>query len=191
VVIVLIEPELITLEYQAMSIQTIMNCGLILIGAIILLASIVRVRRLMRTMPSGPEPHRKQSRLFLVMQRELLLFFLIGYIAVMVAFAFRYSLVSEVLLSLIFLCGAIFAYLGTVVQSRLLAETQNPLQGTLSICTECRKIRVEDKDYNDPENWKEIESYISEKSKVTLSPGYCPECFTKEMKEIGSDIGKT
>ncbi|MBS1259190.1 MAG: hypothetical protein MAG551_02257 [Candidatus Scalindua arabica] len=88
-----------------MNIQTIMNCGLIFVGAIILLVSIVRVRRLMRTIPSSPEPHRKQTRLFLVIHRELMSFFFIGYIAVMVAFAFRYSLVSEVLLSLIFLCG--------------------------------------------------------------------------------------
>ncbi len=142
-------------------------------------------------MPSGPELHRKHTRLFLVLHRELMLFLFIGYIVVMAAAAFRYPLVSEIFVSLIFLCGAIFAYLGTVVHTRLLAETQNPLQGTLSICTECRKIRVESKDFKDPENWKEIETYISERTKVTLSPGYCPECFTKEMKEIGSGVGKT
>ncbi len=142
-------------------------------------------------MPSGPELHRKQTRLFLLLHRELMLFFFIGYIVVMAAVAFRYPLVSEIFVSLIFLCGAIFAYLVTVVHSRLLAETQNPLQGTLPICTGCRKIRVEGTDPKDPENWKGIETYISKRTKVTFSHGYCPECIEKEIKEIRSGIEKT
>lgn len=188
-VIVLIEPITYILEYQAMSIQTIMNCGLILIGAIIMLVSIVRMKKLMKIMPFSPGLRRKQ-RLFLVMHRELMLFFFIGYIVVMVAFAFRYSLVSEIFVSFIFLCWAIFVYLGIDVQSRLL-ETQNPLQGILPICTGCKKIRVEGEGSKGSENWKGIETYISEKTKVSFSHGYCPKCSEKEMKKIRSGIEKT
>ena len=167
-----------------MSLQTIMNCGLILIGAIIMLVSIVRVERLMKSMQFSHKLRRKQIRLFLVLHRELMLFFFIGYIVVMMTFIRHNTSVSEILVSFIFLCGAIFAYLGINVQSQLLVETEDPLKGILPICTECKQIRVEDEGPKGSKNWKRIETYISEKTKVRFTHGYCPKCFDKVWHRI-------
>ncbi len=161
-----------------------MNYSLILIGAIIMLVSIVRVRGLLKFTSTIPEYHQKQIRLFFVLHRELMLFFFVGYISVLVAFAFHYSFVSETFVSFIFFSGSIFIYIGTIVQSRLLSGVQNTLKGTLPICTTCKKIRVLDKSSESPEKWQGIETYISEKTDVNFTHGYCPECFDKERESI-------
>ena len=169
-----------------MRIQTMINCAIIFIGAIIMLISIVRADDLMNTMPFIPEGHRKRIKIYLLSHRGLMVFFLIGYVVVMVAFAIRYSLLSETFVSVIFLFGAIFVFSGIAVQSRLLAEMQQTLQGILPICMKCKKIRGADGNPMDPRIWKRIETYISERTDVDFSHGYCPECFDKEMKEMNA-----
>jgi hypothetical protein len=172
------------LEFQAMNMQTIINYSLILIGAIIILVSLVRVRGLLKSTSTVPEYHQKQIKLFFVLHRELMVLFFVGYISVLVAFAFHYSFVSETFVSFIFFSGSIFVYIGTVVQSRLLAGMQNTLKGTLPICNTCKKIRILDRSSETPEKWQGIETYISEKTDVNFSHGYCPECFDKVTRNI-------
>lgn len=169
-----------------MSIQTMTNCALIIIGAIIMLISIIQAEGLKKSMPFVPERHRKRVRMYLRFHRGLMVFFLIGYLVVMAAFAMRYSLHSETFISLIFLFGAIFVFIGVAVQSRLLDEVQQTIQGILPICAKCKKIRVADGDPKDPNMWKRIEAYISERVDVAFSHGYCPKCFDEEMKKIDS-----
>lgn len=70
------------------------------------------------------------------------------------------------------------------VQSRLLSEVQNTLQGILPICANCKKIRVEGGNPKDHRAWRSIENYISEKTDVGFSHGYCPQCFEEEMKKL-------
>ena len=166
-----------------MNMQAIMNYGLILIGAIIMLVSVVRVRGLLKFISTVPEYHQKQIRLFFVLHRELMVLFFIGYISVLVAFAFHYSFVSETFVSFIFFSGSIFVYIGTIVQSRLLAGVQNTLKGILPICITCNKIRVMDRSSEESEKWQRIDTFISEKTDVDFSHGYCPECFDKEKKK--------
>ncbi len=143
----------------------------------------------MKAIPLNPELPRKRIRLFLVLHREMMVFFFIGYIVVTAAFIFKYSLVSETFVSFIFLSGAIFTYIGIVVQSQLLMEIPNPLQGILSICVGCKQVRIKGEDYKDSESWKGLDAYISEKTKVDFSHGYCPKCFDKEIKNIESGSG--
>ncbi len=164
-----------------MNIQTIMNYGLILIGAIVMLSSIVRVRGLLKFISTVPEYHQKQIKLFLVIHRELILFFFIGYISVLVAFAFHYSFVSETFVSLIFLSGSIFVYIGTIIQSRLLVGIQNTLKGSFPLCTTCKKIRVTDRG---TEEWQDIDTFITEKSELSFSRECCPECVAREEEKI-------
>ncbi|MHB8771761.1 MAG: PAS domain-containing protein [Syntrophales bacterium] len=52
------------------------------------------------------------------------------------------------------------------------------LRDLLPICAYCKKIR------NDSNYWEQIESYISNHSKVLFSHSICPECATKVMAEL-------
>jgi CheY-like chemotaxis protein len=51
------------------------------------------------------------------------------------------------------------------------------LEGLLSICMHCKKIRAENND------WHQLEKYISEHSDTVFSHGICPECMTKTTTE--------
>lgn len=61
---------------------------------------------------------------------------------------------------------------------RTLAEVKI-LQGFLSICAQCKKIR------NDRGSWQPMEAYIGEHSNAQFSHGYCPDCMKKQMAEAG------
>jgi PAS domain S-box-containing protein len=52
------------------------------------------------------------------------------------------------------------------------------LEGMLSICMQCKKIRTENND------WHQLEKYIGEHSDASFSHGICPECLEKEMKKL-------
>jgi response regulator RpfG family c-di-GMP phosphodiesterase len=69
------------------------------------------------------------------------------------------------------------ASLDTLVHS---FEHLQTIQHLISRCMECGKIRTADA------NWEEIGMYLK-KNKIFLSHGYCPECATKVMKEMGLD----
>jgi response regulator RpfG family c-di-GMP phosphodiesterase len=45
------------------------------------------------------------------------------------------------------------------------------LEGILSICMYCKKIRSEDK------NWQQLEQYVTEHSDARFSHGICPDCY--------------
>lgn len=51
------------------------------------------------------------------------------------------------------------------------------LEGLLSICANCKKIRDE------KGNWRQIESYICERSEAEFSHSVCPECAEKLYPE--------
>jgi hypothetical protein len=167
-----------------MDIHTIANSFFILVGAIIMLVSIVGSKGLVKMLPLVSERQRKHITLYLKLHRALMLFFLCGYLVVLVAFALHYSFISETFVSLIFLFGAIFVFVGVSVQTRLLAEVQKTLQGILPICCKCKKIRVVDGNHRDPKAWKSVEHYITEKTDVGFTHGYCPECYEEEKKNL-------
>ncbi len=51
------------------------------------------------------------------------------------------------------------------------------LEGLLSICMTCKKIRTKNK------TWDRIEKYISDHSDAIFSHGICPECLEKARQE--------
>jgi len=51
------------------------------------------------------------------------------------------------------------------------------LEGLLSICMQCKKIRTENND------WHQLERYIGEHSDALFSHGLCPDCLEKAMKK--------
>ncbi|HCM27736.1 MAG TPA: hypothetical protein DIC34_14525 [Treponema sp.] len=68
-------------------------------------------------------------------------------------------------------------------------EKVSKLEGLLPICSYCKKIR------DDKKQWQILELYIEEHSKAEFSHGICPDCMKKHHPEfkneaIGSDSGK-
>ena len=167
-----------------MALDAIHSCLAIFSGAIIMLVSIVKAQGIMSVMPLITERHRKKITQYLSIHRTLMVFFLIGYLGVMLAIMFNFHVISESLVSVIFLFGAIFVLMGIVVQSRFLSEIQSTLRGLLPICSKCKKIREQNGEENDPHSWKSIEAFISERTDVNFSHGLCPHCFEHDMKEF-------
>ena len=53
------------------------------------------------------------------------------------------------------------------------------LENYLSICANCKKIRIPGSDDKIQESWMPIESYISSKTATIFSHGMCPDCVAK------------
>jgi hypothetical protein len=70
-------------------------------------------------------------------------------------------------------------------------EKINRLEMFLPICANCKRIRIPDSDPDKMESWKQIESYITEKTKTQFSHGICPDCIEKYYAnpKSGSDKG--
>jgi DNA-binding response OmpR family regulator len=72
-----------------------------------------------------------------------------------------------------------------VVAERILnLQSQvSQLSGLLPICCVCKKVR-DDQNY-----WQQVESYISKRTDVRFSHGYCPDCFKKALQELEAPAG--
>ena len=57
------------------------------------------------------------------------------------------------------------------------------LEGLISICAYCKKIR------NKEQSWEQLEKYISEHSDTRFSHGICPDCAKKYFQEPDKDEG--
>ncbi len=74
----------------------------------------------------------------------------------------------------------------------LQCETQEKLENTLThllsgympICSICKKVRTSNIDVNDKQYWKEIDSYIAEKTDMQFSHSFCPDCADKMKADI-------
>jgi DNA-binding response OmpR family regulator len=71
--------------------------------------------------------------------------------------------------------------------ARRLAELEQALanvkqlRGLLPMCAYCKKIRVDDK------YWQQLESYLADHSDAEFSHGICPECFPSVIDGISKD----
>lgn len=52
------------------------------------------------------------------------------------------------------------------------------LEGMLSICMSCKKIRAED------QTWQQLERYVTEHSDAVFSHGLCPDCLAHETARL-------
>ena len=167
-----------------MQMQTIVSCILIFAGAVIMLYSIAKTKEPLKAIPSIPPKYQQSLKRYLDLHRVLMIFFFFGYLAVLIAIIFKYSPISELFVSVIFLLGAIFVFLGIVVQFQLLLKVQLLLQGILPICTKCKKIRVQDGSPDDPNAWETVENYLVKRADVNFSHGYCSDCYQMEVKKL-------
>ncbi|MBU0960074.1 MAG: hypothetical protein KKD01_06900 [Proteobacteria bacterium] len=72
------------------------------------------------------------------------------------------------------------AILGAIIISytNKIFQRMKYLEGLLSICASCKKIRDE------KGNWHQIESYIHARSEARFSHGICPDCAEKLYPEF-------
>lgn len=159
--------------------QTQVSAIIILGGAVIMLVSILKMKELFKAAPLIAERSQRFVDRFLRVNRLLMIFFLFGYLVVVVAFLLGMSIVGKLFVSLVFLFGAVFVFLGIMLHARMLAEIQSTIQGLLPICMECKKIRLDKADPADQKSWKDIESYVSQRTDATFSHGICPTCLEK------------
>lgn len=161
-----------------MDLQTVFNSTLILMGAGIMLFGMVQAGDVQKMMPFIPEDRQDGIRFYCLIHRSLMMFFLLGYIASIAAIFMHYPLLSETFVSLIFLFGGIFVYIGIIVQSRLLSAVRQTIECIVPICTRCRKIQISAKDSEIGAQWVRIESHIAGRVDKGLS-SLCPECSGK------------
>lgn len=57
------------------------------------------------------------------------------------------------------------------------------LREILPICSNCRHIRLENREENDQSSWVTLEEYIGSLTKAEFSHGLCPECAAKLYPE--------
>jgi phosphoserine phosphatase RsbU/P len=57
------------------------------------------------------------------------------------------------------------------------------LHGILPICIHCKRIRLENKEAEDPNSWVRMEEYISNRTEADFSHGICPICAAKHYPE--------
>jgi PAS domain S-box-containing protein len=62
---------------------------------------------------------------------------------------------------------------GLITKLQTDLDNIKPLKGLLAICSECKKIR------DDEGDWNQIEGYIESHSDALFSHGFCPECRDK------------
>lgn len=58
----------------------------------------------------------------------------------------------------------------------------NQLEGIITICMYCKKIRVDQK------CWQQLETYISNHSEAMFSHGICPECYEGEAENMRVEL---
>lgn len=170
------------MEWQALDWQTRIAVLFIACGAAIIGLSIFFLRGLFKATPLIAERSQRYVLRFLKINRLLMFSFLVGYGVVAMSVLFGRSSLGMFSVSIIFLLGAVFVLLGISLHARMIREIQQTIQGLLPICLECKKIRTTGGDSSDQSSWKEIESYISQKTEAKFSHGICPQCLDKVRK---------
>jgi HAMP domain-containing protein len=61
-------------------------------------------------------------------------------------------------------------------------RTQRVMTGLVPICAECKRIR------NEQGNWEQVEQYVREHSEAEFTHGLCPECLRKLYPEIADEL---
>jgi len=74
-------------------------------------------------------------------------------------------------------CAAILLA-GIVLVGHTYVQEQQIIRGLISICSYCKKIRIEDN------TWEQIEEYVGKHGEITFTHGACPECYDRVMAEV-------
>jgi hypothetical protein len=157
---------------------------LTLMGAVLIMFSIVTARSLQVFIPFVPEGSRAKAKRFLELHRGLILQFLLGYLVVTGAFIFRIYFLGEIIIAIVFLLGSLYVAAGLRLQSRMLHEIRSGNPELLPICVSCKKIRQPESDPHNRESWQAVERYISARTRVDFTHGFCPDCLKRLYPDL-------
>jgi hypothetical protein len=74
-------------------------------------------------------------------------------------------------------CAAILL-VGIVLVGHTYIQEQQIIRGLISICSHCKKIRI------DSNTWQQIEQYVGKHGEISFTHGICPECLKRTMAEV-------
>lgn len=74
-------------------------------------------------------------------------------------------------LSVLVIVSAIITVGNTYIQQKHI------IHGLLKICPQCRKVEIDDR------RWQDIEDYVTKYSLAAISHGFCPKCADRILKE--------
>lgn len=160
----------------------IIDFAFILSGALIILVTIVKLNGLFKTVIFLPGKSREITLSALQNHRFMMYLFIVGYVKVSLSFFISFQALSEVFVAAIFFFGAVLLLHGVIVQSRMISQMKETIEGILPICSYCKKVRVKMPDRDGQEIWQSLETYLSQKLGTDLSHGICPDCITSISK---------
>ncbi len=166
-----------------MGFELVASIGLILSGVVTMGVSLRQLRELLGGLPLVSEPARSWLQRLMRLHHALMVFFLLGYLATAAAFALRWGFVGHIFVGLIFAFGALFVYLGIMIQTRLVREILTTVGRLVPICANCKRIRLVERSPEDMASWRSAEAYFAETHQTKFSHGICPECTAKLYPE--------
>jgi hypothetical protein len=164
--------------------QSVASSLLILLGAAIMLVSILKSRGHFDAIPFVPAAARPVIRRHLTIHRYLMKFFLLGYLFVATSVLTQAGDIKSLAVGAVFFLGAVFVLIGVRLKARMLGEIQDTLQGLLPICSACKRIRSDEGDPGDQESWVQLETYLTNRTQAEFSHGMCPECMAEYYPDL-------
>ena len=88
--------------------------------------------------------------------------------------------------------GAFIGILYAILNTRLTSSAKRVkmLEGILSICCVCKRIRDDNTGEPESSRWVGVEAYISSKTDADFSHTYCPKCHEQAMADIEQFVCK-
>ena len=162
----------------------IISAIFIFMGIIIILVSIIRMISFKKVKPFVIKSHQKSIKRYIILRHLLMMLLFLSCFIALIIYVFYKRPINEAFVSMIFFFGTLYVLSVTILQSRILSEMQETMEGILPICFKCKKIRIPNRDHSDPKAWKAIDSYITERADIKFTHGLCPDCFEEEKKLI-------
>ena len=75
------------------------------------------------------------------------------------------------------LLSAFVIVVGFITVAHTYVQQQRILRGVITICSSCKKIRV------DEEFWEQVESFVTDRTLAQFSHGLCPDCYARTYRE--------
>ena len=76
------------------------------------------------------------------------------------------------------MASAAVILIGIVLVGHTYVQQQHVVRGLISICSYCKKIRI------DQDVWERIEQFVGSHSNQEFTHGVCPECYEKVVESI-------
>ena len=81
-------------------------------------------------------------------------------------------------------CNELHLRIGKCLEQQNLAKKIKIYESILPVCSECKKVLHESAGSGQMPEWLAMDQFISRKTGLGISHGYCPDCFKEAMQEI-------